>query len=58
MTYNDILEYMYKRGANLADVAVGRMMDEVETETGRFPSWDDIAPEWILEVCGLKGGKA
>lgn len=49
MTYSELLEMATSCGANLADVALGRMMDIVEEECGEFPSWDDTAPEWIVK---------
>lgn len=56
MTYAQLLDRAFKDGANLADVALGRMMDIVEEETGRFPKWTDKVPEWILENFGYKRG--
>ena len=53
MTFDELLNFLYDRGDNLADVALGRMMDSVEEETGHWPSWTDEVPEWILEICGL-----
>ena len=53
MTVDELLNFLYDRGDNLADVALGRMMDSVEEETGHWPSWTDEVPEWILEICGL-----
>ena len=49
MTYSELLERANENGANLADVALGRMMDIVEEECGEFPSWDDTAPDWIVK---------
>lgn len=54
MTYQELVETMQERGANLADVAIGRMMDMVEEETGVWPNWDDPAPDWVLEAAGMK----
>lgn len=51
MTYNDLVEKMEALGCNLAEVAIGRMMDIVEEETGRFPDWNDKAPEWVVKNC-------
>ena len=51
LTYSELLDIMYKDGNNLADVAMGRMMNIVEEETGNFPNWSDIVPEWILKNC-------
>ena len=46
MTFQELVELMYDRGCNLADVAIGRMMDMIEEETGIWPDWDEIAPDW------------
>lgn len=51
MTYSELLEKMEKQGCNLAEVAIGRMMFMVEEQTGEFPSWNDIAPQWIIDNC-------
>lgn len=50
-TYNDLLEVMESRGANLAHVSLGRMMDMVEEDTGKWPRWSDIAQPWVVDVC-------
>ena len=55
MTYSELLSRAEEGGANCADVALGRMMDIVEEESGTFPNWDDEAPEWILEHFGMRG---
>lgn len=55
MTFDELVRRMKKNGANLADVAIGRMMDIIEEETGTFPNWDDDAPQWVLDNCGVKG---
>ena len=49
MTYSQVLEAAFKNGDNLADIALGRMMDTVEAETGKWPEWNDQAPEWIIK---------
>lgn len=49
-TFLELVEYLEDQGNNLAEVAIGRMMDDIEAETGRWPSWDDIVPEWILSI--------
>lgn len=51
MTYNEVLERMenFCYNVDLASVALGRMMDIVEEETGVFPDWDDKAPDWIIK---------
>ena len=54
--YSDLLAEMQRRGDNLADVALGRMMDIVEEEPGEYPSWSDAAPEWVVRnALGVKG---
>lgn len=50
-TYNQLEEIMRQNGCNLADIAIGRMMIIVEEETGDFPNWNDIAPEWVVKNC-------
>lgn len=50
-TYNQLVNLMYENGSNLADVAIGRMMIIIEEETGVFPSWDDTAPDWVVNNC-------
>lgn len=55
MTYTELLEWEEeKTNNNLADVALGRMMIIVEEETGKFPSWDDEVPKWILDKFGYE----
>jgi hypothetical protein len=51
MTYSELVEKMEKQGCNLASVAVGRMMVEVEERTGDFLSWNEIAPQWVVDNC-------
>lgn len=50
-TFHELLEIMEANGNNLADIALGRMMDEIEDETGEFPAWYDIAPDWVVRNC-------
>ena len=52
MTYRELLERAERNGMNMADVAVGRMMDIVEEQTGSWPNWDDEAPVWVLRNFG------
>lgn len=55
LTYNQLVQKMeIEQGCNLAEVAIGRMMVAQEEQTGRFPSWDETVPEWILKASGLK----
>ena len=50
-TYRTLLAEMQRRGANFAEVAIGRMMSIVEEETGNFPEWSDTPPDWVLRNC-------
>ena len=36
--------------------ALGIMMDEIAEETGSYPKWEDVAPEWVINqfACYLK----
>jgi len=54
MTYKEILKKAERNGMNLAEVALGRMMDIVEEETGEWPKWNDEAPEWVHKNFGFK----
>lgn len=51
MTYSELETRMRKNGCNLADVAIGRMMEMVEEETGLYPNWGDVAPDWVVKNC-------
>ena len=53
MTFHELVKTLYDRGCNLADVAVGRMMDEIEEETGIWPDWDETVPDWVIENAGI-----
>lgn len=50
-TYRQLIERMERKGNNLAEVAVGRMMDIIEEQTGTYPDWGDIAPDWCVRNC-------
>lgn len=52
-TYNELCIIMENRGCDLAEIALGQMMDIVGEETGDWPSWSDLAPEWVVKNCGL-----
>ena len=54
MTYTQIAEVLEKRGTNVGYLAVGRMMDYIEKQTGKWPDWDDEAPEWVIQATGVK----
>lgn len=50
-TFSELVKIMESHGANLAEVAIGRMMDIIEEETGTWPNWSDEAPEWVVSNC-------
>lgn len=50
-TYRYLVDRMESKGNNLAEVAVGRMMDMVAEETGVYPDWGDTAPDWVVKNC-------
>ena len=50
-TYGELIEMLESSGCNLADMAVGRMMDIVEEQTGKFPDYDDVVPDWVVRNC-------
>lgn len=49
MTFNELVDMAMVAGNNLADLAIGRMMDIIEEETGVWPDWNDVAPEWVVK---------
>lgn len=51
-TYNEILYILEERGL-LVETTLGHFMDQVEEDTGVFPGWDDYAPDWVVNFCGL-----
>ena len=50
-TFSKLVDIMEASGCNLADLAIGRMMDIIEEQTGKFPNWEDIAPNWVVKNC-------
>lgn len=54
MTYSDLLDRIDEMGLSCGDIALGRMMDIVEEQTGKWPSWEDKAPAWILKQFGVE----
>ena len=50
-TFSQLVTAMQRSGCNLAEVAIGRMMTVIEEQTGKFPDWQDIAPDWVVENC-------
>lgn len=57
MTWQYLLDALIRAGANdyHADNAIGRLMDAIEDETGIWPDWDSIAPDWAISAL-LRGG--
>lgn len=49
-TWSDLEELLNHRGANLAYLALGHIMDDIEDETGHWPNWDDPVPEDVLRM--------
>jgi len=49
-TFHELVDIAMERGANCADLAIGRMMDEIEEETGHWPGWNEEAPEWVVRL--------
>ena len=54
-TFQQLVDILMDNGANLADVAIGRMMDSIEEYTGKWPDWNDVAPQWVVDTA-LRGG--
>ena len=50
-TFSKLVDIMEASGCNLADLAIGRMMDIIAEQTGEFPNWTDIAPNWVVKNC-------
>lgn len=50
-TFSELVDIMERHGANMADIAIGHMMDAIEEETGTWPSWSDEAPDWVVNNC-------
>lgn len=57
MTYSELVQIAKSAGGNLAELAIMRMMDDVGEMCGRYPDWDDEAPEWIEDQV-MRGGAA
>ena len=51
-TYQEILYILEERGL-LVETTLARFMDQVEEDTGVYPDWNDYAPDWIINFCGL-----
>ena len=34
----------------ILDCTLGRLMDQIEEETGKFPEWTDFIPDYILDI--------
>lgn len=48
-TFDELVKIMKLKGCNLAEIAIGRMMDIIEEQTGEWPDWSDIAPDWVVK---------
>ena len=53
MTYREIAAALWETGDTLADTRVAGLMDSVEEETGLFPDWDEVPPDWLLAASGI-----
>ena len=53
MTYSKLEDLIEEAGYN--PVALWRMMDIVEEQTGKYPRWDDQVADWILKNFGYEG---
>ena len=56
-TFSELVDVMQSNGDNLADVAVGSMMDIIEEQTGKYPNWNDTVPEWVIKNCLFEAEK-
>ena len=52
MKWQEIAEALEASGVNLGWLALGRMMDQAEEDSGRWPDWEDQAPAWVLRALG------
>lgn len=50
MTWNELLDYLESRGANLAYLALGNIMDDVAAENGNWPDWSDPVPDDVMRM--------
>lgn len=50
-TYRDLIVKLEMNGCTLADMIISRMMVIVEEETGKFPDYGELAPDWFVEQC-------
>lgn len=50
MTWNELLDYLESRGANLAYLALGNIMDDVAAENGHWPDWSDPVPDDVMRM--------
>ena len=49
MSCEQLLHTAESHGMNLAEMAIERIMDIAEDETGKWPDWTDPAPDWIVK---------
>ena len=50
-TFEELVNIMESKGCNLTEYAIADMMDDIEGMTGTWPSWTDIAPDWVVRNC-------
>ena len=53
MTYREIAAALSAAGDCLGDVRICSVMDAVAEETGIYPDWDEVPPEWLLAMNGI-----
>ena len=57
MTYREIAEALAGAGDSLGDMRICSVMDAVMKETGIYPDWDEIPPDWLLAENGISKRK-
>ena len=53
MTYREIAAFLSTDGDIFGDMRIEAIMDTVEEETGIYPDWDEIPPDWLLAEYGI-----
>ena len=53
MTYHEIAVALWEAGDALADLRISALMQSVEDDTGIFPDWDEVPPDWMLAMNGI-----
>ena len=57
MTYREIAALLSEDGDIFGDMRIEAIMDTVEEETGIYPDWDEIPPDWLLAENGISKRK-